>query len=412
MISLLRRVRSGAEGRRKSLLLRYSRWVVALGFGLALQGCAPNAQDASEAVATDFGDPLPGLTAEEVERFAAGRLIFAHPFSAEEGVGPRYNENACNACHTDPADGGTGETNVRKATRLLADGRCDLLTAEGGENLRIQLTVPGQGSERVPTPASATHSATFTIPFLFGIGIVEGIPEARLRELADPDDADGDGVSGRLGLDAFGRVARFGRKADVATIADFVEGAFRHEMGMTTPSMPDEGQAGAVPPLDPAVAGSADPAADPELTQAQIDAVTDFLRFLAPPTRRGDPEEEGSALFTALGCEGCHVREHTAEWDDVPAIDGAVIELYSDLLLHDMGPDLEGTCTAAAGTREYRTEPLLGLRARRIFLHDGRARRVMDAILAHGGEAQAARDAFAGLDRLTQEVLLRFLDTL
>jgi CxxC motif-containing protein (DUF1111 family) len=96
----------------------------------------------------------------------------------------------------------------------------------------------------------------------------------------------------------------------------------------------------------------------------------------------------------------------------VAAIDGATIALYSDLLLHDMGPELAGTCAADAAPQEYRTEPLMGLRARRAFLHDGRVGRVLDAIMTHGGEAQRARDAFAALDRVTQEAVIRFLDTL
>jgi CxxC motif-containing protein (DUF1111 family) len=368
-------------------------------------------------VSADFGDPLPGLTPEERARFDTGHGIFAQVFDLANGLGPRFNENACNACHTDPTDGGNGETSVTKATRLDPnDGRCDLLPLAGGENLRIRsTTVSRTENARVPVPAEATHIARFTVPFVFGLGIVEAIPVERLRALEDPDDRDGDGISGRLGVDAAGVPARFGRKSDVATLADFTDSAFRLEMGLTTHRFADEARAGNLPPVG--VPG-ADPTPEPEVDRAMAEAVTDFLRFLAPPRQAEvDAASEptvrlGEALFAGLGCSGCHVPVLSAGPSPVAAIDGASIALYSDLLLHDMGPSLEGTCAAGATTREYRTEPLIGLRARRAFMHDGRYGRVMDAVLGHDGEARAARDGFASLDRLTQEALLRFLDTL
>lgn len=378
--------------------------------------CGPAGEPSTRWVEAPFGEPVPGLTSDELARFGAGQRLFAHPYTEAEGLGPRFNENACNGCHTDPADGGTGETAVMRASRVAADGVCDPLTALGGENLRIRLVGADRAaSTRVPTPQEATAVTRFTIPFVFGLGVVDAIPERTLRALEDPDDLDGDGISGRLGRDADGNPARFGRKGDVGTLADFVEVAFRMEMGLTTAIVPDERRAGALPP----VAGHEDAAPDPEVSLADLGAVTDFLRMLAPPVRgapRDADDEEairrGGELFEALTCVRCHVPSLTAGSSPIAAIDGATIALYSDLLLHDMGPGLEGTCTPGASTREYRTEPLMGLRARRIFLHDGRARSVLDAILAHGGEARNAREAFAALDRVTQEVLIRFLDTL
>jgi CxxC motif-containing protein (DUF1111 family) len=380
-------------------------------------GCGIQETPGILVVSAAFGDPLPGLTAEELARFEAGHVVFSRIFEVADGLGPRFNENACNACHTDPADGGNGETSVTKATRIDPDdGRCDLLSLAGGENLRIRsTTVPRNENARVPVPIEATHVAQFTVPFLFGLGIVEAIPVERLRNLEDPDDRDGDGISGRLGADGTGKPARFGRKSDVATLADFVDGAFRLEMGLTTHLVSDEARAGDLPPVG---APGADPASEPEIDRATAEAVTDFLRFLAPPGRAElEPASEplvrrGEALFTGLGCAGCHVPVLAAGPSPVAAIDGARIGLYSDLLLHDMGPALEGTCAPGATTREYRTEPLIGLRARRQFMHDGRYGRVVDAVLGHDGEARAARDRFASLDRLTQEALLRFLDTL
>lgn len=365
----------------------------------------------------EIGEPLPGLTPEELGRFTAGQALFRKRFTPEEGVGPRFNEDACNACHTFPADGGTGETGVTKATRTLPDGSCDPLSALGGENLRLSVTpaLAAAGGRRVRAPAEATHTARFTVPFVFGLGLVDAIPQAALDALADPDDADGDGISGRVGRDATGRPARFGRKADVATLLDFVESAFRLEMGLTTHLHPDEARAGALPP----VPAGTDPAPEPEVGPDVLEAVTAFVRFLAPPPPAAPAEdarraevERGRELFMSLGCASCHVPTLQAGPSPVAAISGKAVALWSDLLLHDMGPGLEGTCGPGAGTREYRTEPLMGLRHRREFLHDGRALRVLDAVLLHGGEAQKARDAFAALDRVTQEMVVRFLDTL
>lgn len=379
-------------------------------------GCGDGATTVPVPVAGEPGEPLPDLSAQAMARFEAGRALFRHAYTEEEGLGPRFNENACNACHTVPSDGGTGETLVRRASRTRADGTCDGLGVEGGANLRLRATaaLTAAGGGRVAMPADADHSASFTIPFLYGMGLVDAVPQSVLDSLADPDDADGNGISGRVGHDAAGHPARFGRKADVATLADFVDSAFRMEMGITTPRYPMESMAGSIP----AVPEGVDPAPEPEVDSASFQAVTDYVRMLAPTASKvpsDDAErasmDQGRTLFSSLGCVGCHVPVMVAGPSPVPGIEGRAVALYSDLLLHDMGPELEGPCAPGATTTEYRTEPLMGLRYRRTFLHDGRAGRIMDAVLAHGGEARTARDAFASLDRVTQEVLLLWLQT-
>jgi CxxC motif-containing protein (DUF1111 family) len=378
-------------------------------------GC--RGEPSSTVVSAPIGDPLPGLTAGEVARFEIGRSLFGRQFTPETGLGPRFNENSCDACHTGPEVGGTGETIITRASRFDDDGRCDLLPAEGGENLRLRVTPQAEalGAQRPKVPVSATHHARFTIPFLFGLGLVDAIPQSTLDDLADPADSDGDGISGRVGRDAAGRPARFGRKADLATLADFVDDAFRKEIGVTTPAHPSESTAGSAPRVPDGV----DLAADPEVGGDEFRATVDFVRMLAPPPALEPPDPadrsfvaRGRALCASLRCASCHVPTLQAGPSDIAAVSGGTVALYSDLLLHDMGPNLAGTCAAGAGTTEWRTEPLMGLRYRRLLLHDGRAGRVMDAILAHGGEAQLARDSFAALDRLTQEALLRFLGTL
>lgn len=377
---------------------------------LAGSACTPDR--ASEPVYGEPGEPVAGLTPEERARFEDGARVFGRLYTAEEGLGPRFNENSCDACHTFPADGGTGETNVRRVSTTRPDGSCDPLEALSGPNLRIQVTPALAAAGGVPERSRdiGSHTGVFTIPFLYGLGLVEAIPLETLESMADPDDADGDGISGRMGVDARGRPARFGRKADVATLADFVDSAFRLEMGLTTPLVPDEDRAGNAPGVPEGV----DPAAEPEVEPADFDTVTDFVRFLTAPAPLpvdDEMETEGRALFGTLGCEACHVPVLKTGDHESDALSGRAIELYSDLLLHDLGPGLESVCTSGATTTEHRTEPLMGLRHRDRFLHDGRATRVMDAILAHGGEAEAARNRFAALDRLKQESVLEFLRT-
>ncbi|HEX7118869.1 MAG TPA: di-heme oxidoredictase family protein [Longimicrobiales bacterium] len=365
---------------------------------------------------TRLGEPLPGLDARSLGRFLAGRALFDKVFSPEEGLGPLFNENQCSACHTSPATGGTGEQRVTRASRFTPPDDCDPLTAAGGENVRLRATptLRAHGIDRQPFPAGATDTARFNVPFLFGLGLVEAIPEDRILARADPDDRDGDGISGRPGRDARGRFARFGRKADHASLRDFVQSAAHLEMGLTTPARPREGTiAGA--PLPPGT----DPAADPELDATAVALLTDYIRFLAPPAR-GQAEsdvdrrriERGAALFAAIGCADCHVPSMTTGRDPIPALDRKRVELYSDLLLHDMGPALATVCAPGASPTELRTEPLMGLGRRDVFLHDGRTRDLSEAIGLHGGEAAAARERFRALDELERHAVLRFLRSL
>ena len=361
------------------------------------------------------GDPVPGLADEELARFEAGRTLFDRVFSVDEGTGPLFNENQCSACHTDPAAGGTGEQLVIKATRRLADGSCDILASESGENLRRR-AIPAlvrHGIERDTLPSATADIATFSVPFLFGLGAADLVPEDALRAAADPDDADGDGISGRLGLTPYGRVGRFGRKADVASLHDFTHLALFNEMGITTTVHPRErGPNGAS--LPPGV----DPAPDPEIDDASADLITDFVRMLAPPPRpTPDPDAastlaRGESLFAATGCAACHTPYVTTGPSRLRSLDRVRAPLYSDLLVHDLGPALASTCAPGASETEYRTAPLLGLRHRRTYLHDLRASTLERAIELHGGEARSARDAFRALSIVDGQALLRFLRSL
>ena len=382
----------------------------------AVLGAAVACSSSHEAPTGEPGEPLPGLSDAERGQFYAGLALFNKVYLPEEGLGPLFNENQCSACHTVPAPGGTtGFERVVKATRFRSPGACDALVDEGGENIRSQATplLKAKGVEKEVIPPSATEVGRFIPPFLFGLGLVEAVPDQSILEREDPDDADGDGISGRAGRTPDGRVARFGRKAEFATIREFVETALRLEMGLTSLPTHEERMNGR--PFPPGT----DPTAEPEVDVRTVDLMTAFVRFLAAPApavprsrAHGDTLAAGRRLLQDLGCPACHTPSMRTGVADVPALQRKTVTLYSDLLLHDMGPGLADVCGYAAAPAEVRTEILSGLQHREQFLHDGRTRDLREAILAHGGEAQRARDAFARLSWLRQQYVLAFLRTL
>jgi CxxC motif-containing protein (DUF1111 family) len=210
-----------------------------------------------------------------------------------------------------------------------------------------------------------------------------------------------------------GRFTRFGRKADVVTIEEFTRSALRLEMGLTTRAN-ERDQVNGTP-----VPSGTDPLAEPEVDDRTVELLTDFTRFLAPPApapaltkEKADSLATGSRLFHQLGCASCHTPAMHTGSTDVPAVSNKTVHLYSDLLLHDMGPELANVCAYDAEPRELRTTMLMGLQHRSFYLHDGRATDLRDAILAHGGEAQAARNAFARLHWLRQQYVVIFLRSL
>lgn len=360
------------------------------------------------------GDPLPGLTPEERARFEAGRQVFARAFTPEDGLGPLFNGESCLACHDDPLLGGSGATIEIHATRFDPSG-CDPLFEEGGPVIQQRATplLQERGIEREAIPPRATASGERTTPPLFGVGLIDAIPEAAILAHADPLDADGDGISGKANRFLDGRLGRFGRKAFVPTLFEFNAGAFPLEQSVTTPLQPVEETVNGVP-----VPVGTDPVPEPEVTLEVLEAVTDFTRFLAAPPRprltagpRRDMKK-GEELFERVGCATCHVPSMQTAPSDIPALDRQTVFLYSDLLVHDMGPELADVCLGLAEPSEFRTELLMGLRFRQRFLHDGRAATLRDAIEQHGGEAAAAREAFEALDAGEQRFLLRFLESL
>ncbi len=366
-------------------------------------------------VAQEAGRPLLNLTEGERGRFLLGKAVFDRLTTPEEGLGPLFNADRCNSCHDLPVSGGFGVELVVKATRW--DGKsCDMLVDEGGDNIQMRATplLQAHGINYEITPPSATSRVEVTGPILFGTGLVEAIPDETILSREDPDDRDGDGISGRAGRTEDGRVGRFGRKLEFATLFDFIEGALRFELGLTTPQHPQEETVNGVP-----IPPDADPMPDPEMDARGIGLLSDYVRFLAPPTRAElsssavrDSVARGERLFDEIGCTSCHVPSMQTGPSDVATLDRKRVNLYSDVLLHDMGPLLADVCGRNASPSEYRTSRLMGLRFQENYLHDGRARSLLQAVLYHGGEAESRRDAFVRLSPPEQAFLIRFLASL
>jgi CxxC motif-containing protein (DUF1111 family) len=189
------------------------------------------------------GDPLRGLTAEELARFQKGREMFARTFTPETGLGPLFNADGCAECHEDPAPGGTGDEVEVHVAVVRPDGLCDPLADEGGFVIQ-QHTTPALkaalGIDSEPIPPDATSRAARTTPELFGFGLLDAVPESTILALAEKQSQDRDGISGRPNHFVDGRMGRFGRKGFVPTLAEFNHGAFVIEIGITNPAQPTE----------------------------------------------------------------------------------------------------------------------------------------------------------------------------
>ncbi len=358
------------------------------------------------------GDPLPGLSAQELDRFARGRDLFMRKFTPETGPGPLFNADACSECHEDPAIGGTGDELETHITMAGAHGTCDPLLAHGGPVFQHHVTPAlhaALGIDAEPLPPGDRTRATRTIPDVFGFGLLDAVPDREILRRADPDDRNHNGISGRASMTPDGHVGRFGRKAAFATLDDFNAGALLIEQGITSPAQPVEETIGGKP-IPPGV----DPVPDPELSAEDLESLDDFVRFLAPPIRLPlDSEgERGRLIFGSIGCASCHTPSLTTGRSRVRALSMKRVEAWTDLLLHDMGPERADICLGSATPSEFRTEPLMGLRLAKVFMHDGAAKTVQLAIEMHGGEGARARERFAHLRPSERAAMLRFLATL
>jgi len=372
-------------------------------------------------VPASLGTALRNLDAAQRRRFEAGRAVFATVFTPETGLGPLFNAVSCASCHEQPVVGGGGNNDPAEGGEDIevhatafhgAGARCDDLAAVGGQVIQKQLTPALSDVLHItaePIPAAATDSGHRSTPDLFGFGLLDAVPDAEILARADPLDRNGDGISGRPNRTADGRLGRFGRKAQAATLREFNADAFVMEMGITNPGNQTEQTVGGMP-----LPAGVDPLPEPEISAEQFDAADAFVRFLAPPPRAplGLVGARGAVVFARIGCASCHVPVLVTGANPVPALRFRVVPAFTDLLLHDMGPDLADICLAQAQPSEFRTEPLMGLRFATAFLHDGRATTISQAIELHGGEGLAARNRFVRLRPFERYALLRFLRSL
>ncbi|MFN4277662.1 MAG: di-heme oxidoredictase family protein [Ferrovibrio sp.] len=319
---------------------------------------------------------------------------------------------------------------------LLAEGRMDIAYSD----VKVELAEGETVTLRKPSYRIADlnygplHPQTMisprVTPQMIGLGLLEMIPEADILRHADPEDRDSDGIAGRpnqVWSHAHGKamLGRFGWKAGAATVADQTAEAFAGDLGLSTPLLPQTSHGECtVAQRDCLNAPTGDdPDENIEVPRQMFDLTVFYARNLAVPARRksGDPAvRRGQALFAAAGCAGCHVPSHRTATDAAhPEQSGQTIWPYTDLLLHDMGEGLaDNRPEGHASGRHWRTAPLWGIGLTRIvsghdfLLHDGRARGVLEAILWHGGEAQAARDRVAGMSSQERADLLAFINSL
>jgi len=362
---------------------------------------------------------IAGLTSAERSAFVRGDAEFARRFAPASGLGPIFNNVSCASCHS-----GDGRGRLSNALQRIGTVDDDMMRSVGGPQIQDK-AIPGAHAERLPLGATVSLRLP---PPVFGVGLMEAIPDATIIARADPDDVDGDGISGRVnmvrpneyavtGTSAGLRVGRFGRKAQTSSLLEQTVEAYHQDMGITSDHQPRENHN----PLSSVPADVSDRAVDPEVSLATVQAVVHYLRTLAPP-RPGsetDLRGEGRTLFSSIGCATCHVPTLQTGPSAIAALANQPVELYSDLLLHDMGDALaDNRPDGGANGREWRTTPLWGLRLMRAFLngqalllHDGRARTVEEAILLHGGEAKRSRDAFAALNPAQRRAVLDFVES-
>lgn len=430
-----------------------------------------------------FAQPSAGLGLEKGLEFHLGEALFDKlwvfsPAStlASDGLGPLYNARSCQRCHIRDGRGHLpeGPDYVSASTFLrisipsaappeMAEVR-DYIGASPDPNYGFQLqdfSAPNVAPEyrlnirfeEFDVPLSGGEVASLRRPIfsaeqlkygplhpnaqlsprvappMIGLGLLEAVPAVDILALADPEDRDGDGISGRPNLvwsEEFQQImlGRFGLKAGIATIHEQSAAAFSGDIGISTPLFPQHwGDCTHSQLACRSAPHGGDDQRVTEIDQPNMDLVTFYSRNIAVPARRDidDPEVlRGKQVFHEAGCASCHTPKFvTHRLSDRPEQSFQLIWPYTDLLLHDMGDALadhrpEGRATG----REWRTPPLWGIgltkrvSERATFLHDGRARTLLEAVLWHGGEAEAARTQITTIAPADRAALIRFLESL
>lgn len=426
--------------------------------------------------ANAFSMPAANLPMAKRLDFSVGNSFFRNPWvpapastDARDGLGPLFNTNGCQNCHIKDGRGHPPEPNDTQAVSMLVRLSIPAVTEQQKAIYAVNGVVPeptygGQlqdfslpdqkpegrihitYDEVVVTFADGTPVAlrkpnlkildlaygemhpdvqmsARVAPPMIGLGLLEAIPDATLLQWADPEDRDGDGISGRVNQVRDVRtgemaIGRFGWKAGQPNIMQQNTAAFNGDLGLTSHLFPQENCT-----EKQTLCRDLPNGGSPEVSDNILDFVEFYAQHLAVPVRRNvqDPQVQlGEKLFAQAGCQSCHkTNVLTQELAERPALSKQRIQPYTDLLLHDMGEGLsDGRPEALASAREWRTAPLWGIgytqevNGHTYFLHDGRARNVLEAVLWHGGEAQASRDKVLQFDKAQREALVAFLNSL
>ncbi len=424
----------------------------------------------AETSRNSFGLPAPALTNEQRRTFEVGDSFFTQNWvsapastSGRDGLGPTFNAQACSSCHTldgrgAPPDPDNNEVRLGLLLRLSVPGSNPITGAPldaphyGGQlQDRSLLGVPAEGTLQVhyqtvtgsygdgttyelraptyeivepafdPLPDNILTSPRLA-PQVIGMGLLQAIPTESVLAAADPEDINGDGISGRPNMVWDERsktttLGRFGWKANIATVEQQSAAAFHGDIGITSALHPLENC-----PEAQTACVNAPNGGTPELTDSRLAAVDLYMRTLAVPAMRNHQDAQviaGAQLFDVYGCASCHTTTQSTDASDIAALENQTIHPYTDLLLHDMGPGLaDGRPDFLANGSEWRTPPLWGIgliddiNGHRFLLHDGRARTLSEAILWHGGEAEPAKEMFRLASAQEREQILAFLESL
>ncbi|WP_421773807.1 di-heme oxidoredictase family protein [Gracilimonas sp.] len=361
--------------------------------------------------------PIPGLTHEEQDQFLKGDIAFNDDvFTPQTGLGPTFVATSCGSCH--PGDG-----KGHPSTSLIRFGQTEPnspINAPGAPQLQNR-AIPGYQPEKLP---EGVPSMKMTPPAVTGLGLLAALTDQQILENTDPNDEDGDGISGVPNYvtppDYFipedhhqpenGKyIGRFGKKASTVNLLHQTATAYNQDIGVTSTFEPLDVYSGLT--------------TDPEVSDQVVRDVVFYLKTLKAPIQRKPQNPlvlKGKGIFTTIQCSSCHTPQWTTPETDITALSNKTFYPYTDLLLHDMGPELDdGATEGSAETYEWRTPPLWGLGlspdsqgGKYFLMHDGRAESIEEAILMHGGEAQNSRDQFQLLSPEEKEALIMFLESL
>ncbi|HEU4719594.1 MAG TPA: di-heme oxidoredictase family protein [Bacteroidia bacterium] len=409
-----------------------------------------------------FGHSFPDMSSDKTELHATGDIAFSAPFVTapaplHSGLGPVYNNVSCSNCHVADGRGKPPEANEQLLSMLFRisipgtdeHGGPNPVPGFGGQlqqraiagkqpeaDVAISYTyTTGQYADgttyELRTPAYTLQNAYEPLPPgvmlsprvappVFGLGLLEAVPEETILSFADPQDSDGDGISGKPNYvwDVKAHqmaLGRFGWKCGAPDLLQQSAGAYNQDMGVTNYLFPQESCSG-----QPQYDGLND---ETEVPDSVLYAAAFYVRTLAVPARRNldDPRvQRGKILFSSAKCSSCHIPAMQTGTDvSFPEISNQYIFPYTDMLLHDMGPGLADNRPDYDATgQEWRTQPLWGIGLTQIvnghqyFLHDGRARSLEEAILWHGGEGEFSKNAFVAMSATDRDALIAFLRSL